>query len=204
MKIDIPAGYKEAANGDLVPISKIRDIDLARDSLVTELVEKAKKAGAVLAEFKADAFADIAAFVELSAEQYGAKVGGKKGNVTLTTFDGRFKIQRAYAENLVFDERLQAAKALIDTCINRWSEGANDNIRVLVNQAFEVDKEGKISTGRVLSLRRNNINDPEWKSAMAAIGDSLQVVGTKAYIRIYERVGDTDEYRPLALDLAAA
>lgn len=202
--VEIPAGYKQAANGDLVPITKIKPIDLARDELVHEIVSQAKKVGTLLAEFKDNTFADIAAFVELSAEQYGAKLGGKKGNVTLVSFDGQYKIQRAYADNIVFDERLQAAKALIDGCITRWSEGINDNIQVLVNQAFEVDKEGKISTGRVLSLRRLNITDADWQRAMDAIGESLQVIGTKAYIRIYERVGDSDEYRPLKLDLAGA
>lgn len=201
---DIPAGYKQAADGNLVPLTKIKPIDLARDELVYEIVQQAKKVGTQLAAFKASTFADIAAFVELSAEQYGAKLGGKKGNVTLVSFDGKYKIQRAYADNIVFDERLQAAKALIDGCITRWSEGINDNIHVLVNQAFEVDKEGKISTGRVLSLRRLNIVDADWQRAMEAIGESLQVIGTKAYIRIYERVGDTDEYRPIALDMAGA
>ena len=57
---------------------------------------------------------DVQAFVELSAEQYGAKLGGIKGNVTLTSYDGKYKIQRAIAEYLHFDERLQVAKELID------------------------------------------------------------------------------------------
>ena len=37
-----------------------------------------------------------------------------KGNVTLTSYDGKYKIQRAIAEYLHFDERLQVAKELID------------------------------------------------------------------------------------------
>ncbi|CDL21453.1 hypothetical protein [Klebsiella pneumoniae IS53] len=38
---------------------------------------------------------------------------------------------------------------------------------------------------------------------MTAIGESVQIVATSAYIRIYERIGDTDQYRPIALDMAA-
>lgn len=202
--MNIPDGYRQAADGTLVPIAKIKPIDLARDALVQEIVEKARDLNGIMTDFKNDTLADIAAFVQLSAEQYGAKLGGEKGNVTLYSFDGRYKIQRAMSENIVFDERLQAAKALIDACINKWSEGINDNIHVLVNDAFRVDKEGKISTGRVLGLRRLNIVDAEWQAAMNAISESLQVIGTKAYIRIYERQGEGDKYVPLSLDLAGA
>lgn len=202
--MNIPDGYRQAADGTLVPIAKIKPIDLARDALVQEIVEKARDLNGIMTDFKTDTMADIAAFVQLSAEQYGAKLGGEKGNVTLYSFDGKYKIQRAMSENIVFDERLQAAKALIDACINKWSEGINDNIHVLVNDAFRVDKEGKISTGRVLGLRRLNIVDAEWQAAMNAISESLQVIGTKAYIRIYERQGEGDKYVPLSLDLAGA
>lgn len=199
----IPEGFKQKANGDLTPISLIHPIDLARDDLVLQIVAQARHVQGELAEFKAGVFADIAAFVELSAEQYGANLGGKKGNVTLVSFDGRYKIQRAISETLTFDERLQAAKALIDECIKRWSEGSNDNIRVLVNDAFRVDKAGEINTGRVLGLRRLNIDDKEWQQAMLAISESVAVTGSKSYVRIYERVGDTDKYQPISLDIAA-
>lgn len=195
--------YREDGRGNLIPLSKIKEIDLLRDQLVGEIVDEAIELHQILRDFKANVFGNIAAFVQLSGEQYGAKLGGKKGNVTLTTFDGKYKIQRAYAENLVFDERLQAAKALIDECISNWSEGVNDNIRVLVNGAFEVDREGKINTTKVLSLRQYKIDDVEWKRAMDAISESLKVAGTKAYVRIYQRVGDSDQYVPISLDMAA-
>lgn len=199
----IPEGYKEDAKGNLVPISKIKEIDLARDDLVHEIVQEATELNVLLADFKTNIFGNIAAFVQLSGEQYGAKLGGHKGNVTLTSYDGRYKIQRAYAETLVFDERLQAAKALIDECINRWADGVNDNIKVIVNDKFQVDKEGKINTTNVLSLRQYKFEDEQWEKAMDAIADSLRVAGTKAYVRIYKRVGDSDEYVPISLDLAS-
>lgn len=203
MTQQILEGYRENAKGDLVPIAKIKEIDLMRDQLVNEIVQQAQELNGSLAGFKNNVFGEIAAFVQISAEQYGAKLGGHKGNVTLTSYDGRYKIQRAYAETLVFDERLQAAKALIDECINHWVEGANDNIRILVMRAFEVDKEGNINTTQVLSLRQYKIEDQNWHKAMDAIGESLRVAGSKAYVRIYQRVGDSDQYAPISLDLAA-
>ena len=38
---------------------------------------------------------------------------------------------------------------------------------------------------------------------MKAISESVQVIGTKQYVRLYERVGDTDRYVPIALDMVA-
>jgi len=35
-----------------------------------------------------------------------------------------------------------------------------------------------------------------------AIGEAVQVVGSKSYIRVYERIGETDQYQPIALDIA--
>ena len=72
-----------------------------------------------------------------------------------------------------------------------------------MQSAFQTDKEGKINTGRVLALRRLDIRNEKWQKAMQAIGESLQVVGSKEYVRIYERIGNTDQYRPISLDVAA-
>ena len=199
----IPDGYRRDAKGCLVPESMIKPIDRARDELVHELARQAKIVSDGLREFKTRVFADINAFVDLSAEQYDVKLGGKKGNLTLFSFDGAYKVQVAIAEHMIFDERLQAAKHLIDECIIAWSQGSRDEIKVLVQSAFQTDKEGKINTGRVLALRRLDIRDEKWQKAMQAIGESLQVVGSKEYVRIYERIGNTDQYRPISLDVAA-
>lgn len=199
----IPAGYVRDAKGRMVPATLVKPIDQLRDQTVLSLIDDAKRVAQVLAEFKAKAFNDIGAFVETSLEQYGVKSGGSKGNVTLVTFDGRYKIVRQIQEHLQFDERLQAAKQLIDECIQDWTQGSRDEIKALINEAFQVDKEGKINTGRVLGLRRLNIQHDKWRTAMQAIVDSVQVTGTKPYVRFYERVGDSDQYVAIRLDIAS-
>lgn len=202
-KATIPEGYRADASGRLVPEAMIKPIDRTRDELVIELAEAAKTISSGLQKFKANVFSEIAAFQSLSAEQYGVNVGGKKGNITLYSYDGTFKVQVAIAERMVFDERLQAAKHLIDECIIAWSQGSRDEIKVLVQDAFQTDKEGQINTGRVLGLRRLDIKDDKWQQAMTAIGESLQVVGSKSYVRFYQRISGTDKYDPISLDVAA-
>ncbi len=197
-----PDGYMRNAAGHLVPQEMVKPIDRARDDLVRELHQRAKHFSDAARIFKEGVFADIEAFVDLSAEQYGVRRGGRKGNVTLLSFDGSIKIVRAMAENITFDERLQAAKALIDECFTDWTSDARPEIKALIDRAFEVDREGNIRTGAVLALRRVNIEDERWRRAMSAINDAVQVIGTKAYVRVYERVGDTDKWEPIPLDVA--
>lgn len=199
---EIPAGYMQDAKGNLVPENNVKPIDRARNDLVLDLVGRAMVMRAALKAFKTAAFEDIDAFVELSAEQYGVSLGGKKGNLTLLSFDGRYKIQRQVSENISFDERLAIAKELIDKCITKWAEGVNDHIRTLVEHAFRTNKQGQVSTGAILGLRRLSIDDADWKKAMEAIADSIQQNNTSIYVRFYERVGQTEIYQPIALDVA--
>lgn len=201
-KETLNAGYMKDPQGRLVPVSMVTEIDKTRNDLVLEIVDQAQDLSNILSAFKADAMANIAAFVELSAEKYGIKLGGTKGNVQLMSFDGEYKIQRAVSENISFDERLQVAKELIDQCIHEWSQGSTDQIKALVNDAFYVDKQGKLNTNRILGLRRLNITDEKWKQAMDAISESIQVAGSKSYMRIYKRQKD-GSYKQVNLDMAA-
>ena len=52
-------------------------------------------------------------------------------------------------------------------------------------------------------LLRLDIEDDEWKRAMQAIRDSIQATGTATYVRVYKRVGMSEQYVAIPLDLAA-
>jgi hypothetical protein len=200
---EIPEGYLEDQHGRLVPESKVKPVDRLRDQTVRNIVDEAKRKSRELAQFKAGAMADVGSFLETSAEQYDVSFGGQKGNVSLTSFDGRYKVQRAISDRLGFDERLQVAKTAIDECIHRWASETNDNIKALVEHAFQVDKEGKLNTSRILGLRRLDIDDPKWQEAMQAIDDSIRVEASKTYLRLYERNEVTGKYDAIPLDIAA-
>lgn len=199
---NVPEGYMEDAQGRLVPLGQVKEIDKMRDDIVMELVAQFQNARSILRDLKGKAMGDVETFVQLSAERFDAKVGGKKGNVTLMSYDGRYKIKRQIGEHVAFDEGLQAAKALIDECLKEWTEGSRTEVQALINDAFDVDREGKLNIGRILGLRRLDIKDERWSRAMDAISESLTVTGTKAYVRLYERQDD-GSYKPLPLDMAA-
>ena len=178
--------YMTDSQGRPVPEELVKEIDKLRDQTVRRIAGEALKMKDVLSAFKQRIRDDIYTFVDLSFQQYGKSYGGKKGNITLSTFDGKYRLVVATDENIVFDERLQAAREIIGDCLDKWSDGARPEIRLLVNDAFQVDKTGKISTARVLGLRRLEISDGDWQKAMKAITESIQVSGSKQYLRFYE------------------
>ena len=196
-----PQGFRLNALGHAVPESQVKDIDKLRDEVVLKIVEAAKEMQGHMATYKATSMATVADFIDLSASEFGVKFGGTKGNVSLMSFDGKYKVQRSIGEHRVFYERIQAAKVEIDECIQRWSIGSSDQIKALVELSFKVNKQGYIDVNQVLSLRQLNIDDTDWREAMDAIADSIQVMGSTPYLRVYERQDD-GVYKQISLDIA--
>ena len=205
---DVPEGYMTNRQGDLRPVTAIKAQDLLEDELVHELIARARALRDELAAFKARALSQAQDFKSMIAAEYDAKKGGAKGNMTLSTYDGSAEVQVQISEHVAFGPELAAAKELIDDCVTRWSQGANDNLRAMVDQAFQVNKVGRIDTSRVLGLRSLAITGPEggkdatWERAMAAISDAVRVTGSRTYLRFYET--DARGQRvPVSLDVAA-
>lgn len=200
---EVPEGFMQNAVGHLVPEDQVRDQDKLRDGVTRDLISGAEDLHQRLKAFKKRALDDIADVVQISADRYDVKMGGRKGNVSLISYDGKYKVVRSFAERLTFTEELEAAKELINRCITRWSEGANDNIRALVDRAFRTNAKGQLRTTAILDLLRLEIEDEEWTRAMEALKDSIMVADTAVYVRFYERVGNTNQYKAIPLDLAA-
>lgn len=200
--VEIPKGYKEDPQGRLVPQKLISQLDRERDELVSRLAQEGEELAAKLADYKERAIAATQQFIERSAAEYSAKIGGEKGNVTLSTYDGRRRITLTSHDRMQFDERLQTAKSLIDECVKRWTKNANANARTLIQDAFKADRRGRIDTGRLLSLRTLKIDDAQWKEAMRALSDAITVTRSAQYLRLQRRRADGG-YEPIHLSIAA-
>lgn len=196
--------YLRDAKGNLVPLASVKATDLLMDETVRGLLVRARALSAEVAAFKADAFDAVGALQALLAQEYGATIGGKKGNLTLTTFDGREKVQLQVADIFEFGPELQAAKALIDECLTEWASGSGTELRSLVNRVFQVDKEGRINRAELFMLLRVEIADERWKRAMDAIRDSMRVIGSREYARFYDRAAAEGAWRGVTIDIAAA
>jgi len=194
-------GYMENAHGHMVPVDQVKEIDKFQHDTVMEMVGHVLSERKAMSRLKGRMMGDFEAYVQTSLEEYGVKRGGKKGNVTLHSYDGKYKIERAKQEHIAFDEKLGAAEALIGECLQEWSESSPGKLKAVINDAFQVDDEGRVKVGRILGLRRLKIDDDRWNEAMRAINDSLQVIGSKSYIRAYERQED-GSYKALSLNMS--
>lgn len=200
--LTIPAGYLKDRKGRLVPEGQVDAYDLEMDEFVKEQCQAAQELHDAMKRFKKTTFGNCAAWMDLMAEKYGRQAGGQKGNVTFSTFDGEKQIRIQMADQLRFGPELHVAKDIIDECLKEWSANANQNLVAIIQDAFEVDREGKVNTGRILSLRKLKIDDERWTKAMQAIADSIIVSGTKAYVRFLVK-GEDGGMTSIPLDLAA-
>lgn len=199
---DVPPGYMKNAKGHLVPMHQVKPIDKLRDELVQMLCETALDLHGALREFKRQALAEVDEFVAMSAAEYDVKLGGKKGNVELISYDGELKLVVQVRDLLALDERMQAGRALIDEYLTEVLNGASNDIVKLINAAFATDAAGQVSVSKVMALRRIDIAHPKWLMAMQAIADAMNVNGSCRYVRFYRRTGETYTYTGIVLDLS--
>jgi hypothetical protein len=197
--------YMANARGELVPLESVKPVDMLMDELVRKMLAFAIDLNAQIARFKGHCFTDIGAFEALLKQEYNVeRLGGARGNVSFTTFDGLMKVQVARADVISFGPQLQAAKALVDECLTDWSQGAGAELRAVVTRAFQVDKQGCINKAEIFMLLRTDIADARWNRAMDAVRDSIQVEGSKTYIRFYRRATPTEAWDHVTIDLANA
>ena len=191
------------AQGKTWPTSVVSDADKLENETVNDIVKYAVELSDQIARFKGHTFDDVNTVVELLGEKYGVHKGGRKGNLTLTSFDGCRKVQVQVADHIDFGPQLQIAKGLVDECIEEWRDGTRDEMMALVNNAFEVGKEGLVNKNALFKLRRVKIENPKWKQAMQAITDSIRVIGSKSYVRIYQRDNAEAAWKMIQLNIAA-
>lgn len=195
--------YWVNADGGLIPDGAVKAIDKLQDELVRKITGHALPLSAQVARFREHSFDDVDEFVALLEQEYQSRRGGAKGNLTFVSYDGLLKVVVQVSEKIVFGPELQVAKVIVDECLREWSEGSRMEIRAIINRAFDVDSQGHINRNDLFSLLRLEIADPRWINAMQAIRDSFRVVGSKRYIRLYQRANAQDAWRAITIDVSA-
>ncbi len=211
-EIGIPAHAVEAngryymadPKGALVPLETVKTTDLLMDEQVRKIMVFARDLNAQIARFKDHTLGDVADLLAVFDQEHQVKLGGIKGNVTLTSFDSTLKVQLAIAEQVTFGPELQSAKKLVDECLNEWSADSRPELQAIVQRAFNTDKEGLVNRAELFGLLRLEIADERWQRAMKAIRDSIRVEGTKEYVRFYERSDARQAWKAITIDLAVA
>lgn len=196
--------FMEDAKGNLVPEANIKPADKLQDQTVRKIMQFAVALSAELDRFRGHTMADLGTLDMILADQYGAKIGGAKGNRTYQTIDGLMKVQVQVSDLITFGPEIQAAKSLIDECLTEWSADSRPEIQAVVTRAFNTDKEGQINKAEVFMLLNLKIDDARWQRAMDAIRDSIRITGSKDYIRFYRRRKRDADWQAVTIDLAKA
>ncbi len=196
--------YMADAKGSLVPVELVKTTDILEDEAVRKIIGFARDLNSQIARFKEHSLGDVADLLAVFDQEHQVKKGGTKGNVTLTSFDGKLKVQLAIADQITFGPELQSAKKLVDECLNEWSADSRPELQAIVQRAFNTDKEGLVNRAELFGLLRLEIADERWQRAMKAIRDSIRVEGTKEYVRFYERADARQSWKAITIDLAVA
>ena len=193
--------YYKKANGTLVPEDQVKDSDRLRDRFVLEAAEKIMDIRTQMIRVKAEILDDIEAFMQTMSESYGVKLGGEKGNLSFTSFDGRVQLKYYRNDYLTFNEGIHIAKKLIDEFLEDITKDSSRSIKQIVNSAFNL-KQGRMDVKAILKLREINETDPRWVKAMQIIDESKQWNEGSRALRLYIR-GKTGEMELVPMDFTS-
>ncbi|MEM7667725.1 MAG: DUF3164 family protein [Pseudomonadota bacterium] len=196
--------YMTDGKGALVPLEMVKPQHQLEDEVVRKIIGFWIACSEQVSRHKAHVIDDIDAFEGVLAQEYGATIGGKKGNKTLMSYDGLFRVRVQISDFIDFGSELQTAKGLVDECLNEWSEDARPEIRAVITNAFHTDKAGLVNRSEIIKLTRLPIEDERWKRAMDAIRDAQRVVGSKTYIRCSRRDRQDAPWQSITIDMAKA
>ena len=186
-------------NGNNVPVKYIDKTIVKREKMLVALIKKALKLEEKLKKEKDVMVSLIQDYLDAVATSYGENW---KGNTVIRSFDQSMKVEVNISEYIEFDERLQIAKSLIDSCIVEWSKGSSNEISTLIKSAFRTDKHGRINVKQILQLRQHKFNNKKWIEAMDIISDSINVVNSKAYYKFFAKNED-GEWKPIHLNFSS-
>lgn len=197
-----PEGCWTDREGRFVPLEDVSGYEQLREQYLAPLVHQHLALYLAVADLKAQMLDGIEALIALCWEEHGVKLGGKKHNVTLYTYDGLFKVERSYQNRSRYDERIGAAEALIQEMLEDMKGALPDDARKLITAAFERNAQGEIRRAEMIRLRGLKLEDARYKHAMDIIADAEQIIDRACYITVSIRDA-AGKYIPLPLDFAS-
>ena len=171
-----------------------------RDDSITSMVSYAIQLNESLKGFKKSSFEVIETLYKMLQEHSNRHAQGK-GNVTLDTADGQFRVVFKRSDNTRFDERATQAEAhILDFLTSEYPEGSNTSklIRSLLER-----KKGQLDKNLVLKLigMKNDFDNEHWKMGIDLLQESIVPDETRFYAEYFYRSND-GEWLPIVLNFA--
>lgn len=163
----IPEGYWIDSRRRLVPEALVSGERALEDQAARTIAAYALDLHRQIQRWRRHSHDDVSALLDLLAERYDAARGGRRGNLTIRSYDGRCKVQVQVADRIALGPELQIAREIVSDCVSDWTADARDEVQALIQHALEPDAEGRVSLASVLALRRLEIDDERWDRARA-------------------------------------
>lgn len=196
------------SDGDPVPIKNVMPYDKASDKKVRAIHARWVKCRGNLEKCMADCISDML-FLQGERSKVPGKELGIKGNFSVSSFDGLINVQIKQNYQISLDERSAQARDLMldyaEKLVGKVSEVAGVNVqflRKIVEDTFRPSSTGTLPYGKVLSLLRYNITDPQWIKARTLLADSIKPERGKAYLIVGVKPDRQHDAETIRLDAA--
>ncbi len=190
-------------NGRFVQPSTINKAMKKRDKVVCKIMKRTEALNVKMAEHKAWVKAEIEAYMTWLKAHADVTDVETKGNMTLSDYANLQAVEISVNDIIVFDERLNLAKGIIDKCLRKWTGESNVNIKAIVDEAFNVDKKGSVNKMMIMRLLGIEIKDADWVKAMNMIRESIAIGGTRKYLAFRKRSSCEDEFKAMNLNFSS-
>lgn len=187
-------------NGRDVPIKYVSAYDRARDAASRRICNRFLAARKNLEKVVAESIADLDKIASLKDSL------GEKGNFSTTSFDGLIRVSIRQRYNIFLDERVVKARELMLEYVNGVLAHVGEKdavaLRLIVSEAFKANAQGFLSTSRIFSLLRMEINDAGWREAKAILQDSIVPQKGKRYLVCEVRPSMQKDFAAIRLDIS--
>jgi len=158
-----------------------------KNSVIIDLCQKALGLNAALKAFKKQAFEDLGALYEL-LQEYSKRHSDGKGNFTVETQDGTYKIEFSRQNLGFFDERADQGERHIIDFVNSQFSG-DPTTKKLITSLLERSKDKlDIKLVQKLYAMEADYQDNNWKEGIKLLKESWTPSNTKDYIRFFRKV----------------
>jgi hypothetical protein len=179
---------------------KRADYEALRNETIDKLVTRAVVLSNMLKDFKTGVFDDLSTLYDLLKE-YSSRHADGKGNFTIESQDGDYKIEFSRQTLGSFDERAdQAAFHIIDFVNSRWS--GDVETKELITGILERSK-GKFDIKQIQKLyaMEAKFNDPNWLEGIRLFKEAWRPSETKDYTRFWVKY--KGEYQAVNLNFSS-
>ena len=195
-----PISTMRDSNGQDVPVKYVSAYDKMRDKMTRRIEARFRKARKVLEDVVRDSIADLDQIAKCKESL------GEKGNFQARSFDALIQVSIRQQYNILLDERVVRARELMLGYVEGVLAkiGGNDAqaLKLIVAEAFKATAQGFLSTGKIMSLLRMEIDNADWREAKKILQDSIKPQKGKRYLACEVRASTQDDFRQIRLDLA--